>query len=70
MLAAYFVKAALSAAAVGALLAMLRHTTPRASGLTAAVPINSLPALFWLSLEHGGGYAATAVVASAAAIAT
>jgi hypothetical protein len=64
MLAAYFVKAALSAAAVGALLAMLRHATPRAGGLAAAVPINSLPALFWLSLEHGGDYAATAALGS------
>ncbi|HTJ04705.1 MAG TPA: hypothetical protein VL624_05120 [Caldimonas sp.] len=54
--------AALSAAAVGVLLAMLRRAGPRAAGLAAAVPINSLPALFWLSLERGGGYATHAVL--------
>jgi len=54
--------AALSAAAVGTLLWMLHRAGPRATGLTAAVPINSLPALFWLSLEHGGTYAASAVL--------
>ena len=64
MLAASLAKAALSAIAVGALLATLRHASPRASGLAAAVPINSMPALFWLSLEHGGGYAATAALGS------
>nr|HET7858191.1 hypothetical protein [Caldimonas sp.] len=54
--------AALSAAAVGILLATLRRAGPRAAGLAAAVPINSMPALFWLSLEHGGGYATHAVL--------
>jgi len=54
--------AALSAAAVGVLLATLRRAGPRAAGLAAAVPINSMPALFWLSLEHGGGYATHAVL--------
>ncbi|HSC65918.1 MAG TPA: hypothetical protein VLD35_19940 [Caldimonas sp.] len=59
-----FVHAALSAAAVGLLLVTLRSAGPRAGGLAAAVPINSIPALFWLSLEHGGGYATSAVVGS------
>src|SRR3954452_469582 len=54
--------AALSAAAVGVLLTTLRRAGPRAGGLAAAVPINSMPALFWLSLEHGGAYATTAVL--------
>ena len=54
--------AALSAAAVGVLLWVLRRAGPRAGGLAAAVPISSLPALFWLSLERGGAYAATAVL--------
>jgi hypothetical protein len=54
--------AALSAAAVGVLLATLRRAGPRAAGLAAAVPINSLPALFWLSIERGGGYATHAVL--------
>ena len=31
-------------------------------GLAAAVPISSVPALFWLSLEHGGAYATSAVL--------
>ncbi|HEX6705150.1 MAG TPA: hypothetical protein VF169_10350 [Albitalea sp.] len=51
-------KAAMSAAAVGVLLSLLRQAGPRASGLAAAVPVNSLPALFWLSVERGGPYAA------------
>ena len=56
--------AALSAAAVGLLLATLRRAGPRAAGLAAAVPINSLPALFWLSFERGGAYATHAVLGS------
>jgi len=54
--------AALSAAAVGILLWILRRSGPRAAGLAAAVPINSLPALFWLSTEHGAAFAASAVL--------
>jgi hypothetical protein len=64
MLISCLAKAALSAAAVGALLTMLRHATPRASGLAAAVPISSMPALFWLFLEHGGEYAGTVALGS------
>ena len=58
------VHAIVSAAVVGLLLTTLRKAGPRASGLAAAVPINSIPALFWLSLEHGGAYATSAVVGS------
>ena len=54
--------AALSAAAVGVLLTALHRAGPRAGGLAAAVPISSIPALFWLSLERGGAYATTAVL--------
>jgi len=54
--------AAMSAAAVGVLLSALHRAGPRAGGLAAAVPINSIPALFWLSLERGGGYATTAAL--------
>jgi len=54
--------AALSAGAVGVLLSALHRAGPRAGGLAAAVPVNSIPALFWLSLERGGGYATTAVL--------
>jgi hypothetical protein len=61
---ASFVHAAFSAVAVGLLLATLRRAGPRAGGLAAAVPINSIPALFWLSLEHGGSYATSAVIGS------
>jgi hypothetical protein len=57
-------KAALSAAAVGLLLAVLRHAGPRAGGLAASVPVNSMSALFWLSMEHGGAYAATAALSA------
>jgi hypothetical protein len=41
-----FAHAVLSAAAVGLLLSTLRRAGPRAGGLAAAVPINSVPALF------------------------
>jgi hypothetical protein len=57
---ASLLRAALSAVAVGLLLALLRRAGPRAGGLAAAVPVNSMPALFWLWFEHGGAYAATA----------
>src|SRR5258705_3256379 len=59
-------KAAMSAAAVGVLLLLLRQAGPRASGLAAAVPVNSLPVLFWLSVERGGQYAASAALGSLA----
>ena len=62
MSATCFVHAALSAAAVGALLSMLRRAGPRAIGLAAAIPINSVPALFWLSMERGSAYASSAVL--------
>jgi hypothetical protein len=65
MLAACLAKAALSAAVVGVILATLRQAGPRVGGLAAAVPINSVPALFWLSVEQGsGGYAPTAALGS------
>jgi len=62
MFIASLAKAALSAAVVGALLMMLRRASPRASGLAAAVPINSAPALFWLSFDQGGAFAANAAL--------
>ena len=62
MSATCFVHAALSAAVVGVVLSMLRRAGPRAMGLAAAIPINSVPALFWLSMEHGSAYAASAVL--------
>ena len=58
--------AALSAAAVGTLLWILRRSGPRAGGLAAAVPINSLPALFWLSQQHGATFAASAALGALA----
>ena len=64
MLTASLAKAALSATIVGLILATLRQAGPRVGGLAAAVPINSMPALFWLSAEHGGGYAANAALGS------
>lgn len=62
MFAASLVKAALSATALGVLLSLLRHAGPRAGGLAAAVPINSMPALFWLSLEHGDAFVTAAAL--------
>ena len=61
---ALIVKAMLSAGAVGLLLALLRRTGPRASGLAAAVPVNSMPALFWLSIDRGAADAASAAFGS------
>ena len=57
-------KAVLSAAFVGVLLALLRRAGPRAGGLAAAVPVSSVPALFWLSAERGSGFAAAAAAGS------
>ena len=57
-----FAHAALSAAAVGVVLSTLRKAGPRAVGLTAAIPISSVPALFWLWLEHGSAFAASAAL--------
>lgn len=57
-----FAHAALSAAVVGVLLSMLRRAGPRAIGLAAAIPISSVPALFWLSMERGSAYASSAVL--------
>jgi len=54
--------ATFSAAAVGVVLSMLGRAGPRAIGLAAAIPINSVPALFWLSVEHGSTYTASAVL--------
>jgi hypothetical protein len=51
--------AVLSAAAVGILLWLLRRAGARAAGLAAAVPINSLPALFWLAERQGSAFAAS-----------
>lgn len=62
MSATCFAHASLSAAAVGVLLSMLRRAGPRAIGLTAAIPISSVPALFWLFMDRGGAYAASAVL--------
>jgi hypothetical protein len=64
MLASSLFHAALSAAAVGALLSALQRAGPRVAGLAAAVPINSVPALFWLFIEYGGRFATTAVLGS------
>lgn len=61
---ALIAKAVLSAAAVGLLLALLRRAGPRACGLAAAVPVNSMPALFWLSVDRGGAYAAATALGS------
>ena len=58
--------AALSAAAVGILLYLLRRAGARAAGLAAAVPINSLPALFWLAQRQGEAFAASAALGALA----
>jgi hypothetical protein len=57
-------KAAISAAAAGLVLALLRRAGPRAGGLAAAVPVTSMPVLYWLAAERGAGYAAAAAAGS------
>ena len=64
LLTASLAKAALSAGAVGVLLVILRFAGPRAGGLAAAIPVNSTPALFWLSVAHGDSYAAAVALGS------
>jgi hypothetical protein len=64
MPSAHLARAALSAAAVGVLLLLLRRSGPRAGGLVAAVPVNSMPALFWLWMEHGAVFASRAALGS------
>ena len=59
-------KAAMSSAAVGVLLSLLRQAGSRASSLAAAVPLNLLPALFWLCVERGDQDAASAALGSLA----
>src|SRR5204863_1038100 len=58
--------AALSAATVGFLLWLLRRAGAGAAGLAAAVPINSLPALFWLAERQGATFAASAALGALA----
>jgi len=57
-------KATATAAFVVALLLLLRHAGPRLHGLAAALPVSSAPALFWLGLERGAGFAANAACAA------
>ena len=59
-----FAKAAVSAAVVGLVLALLHRAGPRAGGLAAAMPVTSMPALFWLADERGGLFAAAAAAGS------
>ena len=57
-------QAAVSAATAGLVLALLRRAGPRSGGLAAAVPVTSMPALYWLAAERGGSYAAAAAAGS------
>ena len=62
---AYMVEQALATAGfVGGVQWLMKRSGPRLSGWVAAVPVTSAPALFWLSLEHGGGWAAQAATAA------
>lgn len=57
-------QALVTAAVVGGLQWLMKRGGPRVSGWVAAVPVTSAPALFWLSLERGGGWAAQAATAA------
>ncbi|MEO6276800.1 hypothetical protein [Roseateles sp.] len=56
--------ALVTAAFVGGLQWLMKRGGPRLGGWVAAVPVTSAPALFWLSLERGGGWAAEAATAA------
>lgn len=58
------IKTLATAAFVGLLMALLRRAGPRLAGLAAAVPVTSMPTLFWLSQQRGVNFAADAAVAS------
>ncbi|WP_457423674.1 hypothetical protein [Roseateles sp. P5_E7] len=57
-------QALVTAGVVGGLQWLMKRGGPRLGGWVAAVPVTSAPALFWLSLEHGGGWAAQAATAA------
>jgi uncharacterized membrane protein YfcA len=62
---AHMVEQALTTAAVvGGVQWLMKRGGPRLGGWMAAVPVTSAPALFWLSLERGGGWAAQAATAA------
>lgn len=63
----WLAKAALSTAAVAALLFVAQRFGRRAAGLMTGLPTVTAPALGWLSLEHGAGFAAQAAEAGVAA---
>ncbi len=64
MITDHLTKAALSSAIVGVVLLLLRRAGPRAGGLAAAVPVNSMPALYWLWMERGDAFAGAAAAGS------
>jgi len=57
-------QALVTAGVVGGLQWLMKRGGPRVSGWVAAVPVTSAPALFWLSLERGGDWAAQAATAA------
>lgn len=57
-------QALVTAGVVGGLQWLVKRGGPRVGGWLAAVPVTSAPALFWLSLERGGGWAAQAATAA------
>jgi len=62
---AHVVEQALATAVVvGGLQWLMKRAGPRVGGWVAAVPVTSAPALFWLSLERGGGWASQAATAA------
>ena len=54
----------LTALAVAVVLHLLRRAGPRAGGLAAALPMTSLPALAWSSIEQGPAFTAAAAAAA------
>ncbi|WP_028311086.1 MULTISPECIES: hypothetical protein [Derxia] len=61
-------KAALTAAAVGLVMAVARRR-PALAGLVAALPLVTAPTLAWIALDHGAAFAVHAAVGSVAACA-
>jgi hypothetical protein len=64
MIAQAVFRAALTGTCVFAVLWLLRRGGLRLSGLLAALPVLSAPALMWMCMDHGAAYAAPACTAA------
>ena len=59
-----WLRGCVTAMVVAIVLYLLRRAGPRCGGLTAAVPVTSVPALAWVSWERGAEFAAASATAA------